>query len=154
MESPFSARRVHHKWYQCEKGHLLCECCRNDVRGKVSCYVCTTPMVSTIRCRALELIAGIVLDSAHEARDFDETALVGDVDESRAEASGIEGGGEEYVPLETAAVGVTAPAEQITPALGHDEAPMAHGASAARGDELDAEQSVPAFCFESAAGAR
>ena len=35
------------------------------------------------------------------------------------------------------AVGVTAPAEQMAPALGRDEAPMPHGASAARGDELD-----------------
>ena len=87
LEIPFSARRAHHKWYQCEKGHLLCEYCWNDVRGKVSCYVCTTPMFPTIRCRALEMIAGIVVDSAHEARDSDEAALVGEVAESRAEAS-------------------------------------------------------------------
>ena len=47
--------------------------------------------------------------------------------------------------LETAAVGVTAPAEQMAAAslVGHDEAPMTHGASAARGDALDAVQSVP-----------
>ena len=45
--------------------------------------------------------------------------------------------------LETAEIVVTSPAEQMTPALGHDEALMQHGASAARGDELDAEQSVP-----------
>ena len=140
MESPF---RAHNKWYQCEKGHLLCDFCWNDVRGKVSCYVCTTPMVPTIRCRELELIAGLVLDSAHEARDSDETALVGEVAESRAEASGYLGGGKESVLVETAAVGVTAPAEQMAPALGRDEATVPRGASAAGGDELDAEQSVP-----------
>ena len=55
------------------------------------------------------------------------------------EASGIRGGGGESVLLE---VGVTAPAEQVAPAFGRDEAPMAYGASVARGDELDAEQSV------------
>ena len=44
----------------------------------------------------------------HEARDSDETALIGDVAESRAEASGNQDGGEESVLLETAAVGVTA----------------------------------------------
>ena len=102
LESPFSARRAHYKWYQCEKGHLLCEYCWNDVRGKVSCYVCTTPMVPTIRCRALEFIADIMLDSAHEAHNTNEMALVG-VAESRAEASGCPGGGEESLLLETAA---------------------------------------------------
>ena len=45
--------------------------------------------------------------------------------------------------FETAAVGVTAPAEQMVPVLDRDEAPMTHGASAARGDALDPEQSVP-----------
>ena len=45
--------------------------------------------------------------------------------------------------LETAEVCVTAPAEQMVAVLDHDEAPMAHGASAARGDALGAEQSVP-----------
>ena len=45
--------------------------------------------------------------------------------------------------LETAAVGVTVPAEQMAPALGCDKAPRPHGASAARGNALDAEQSVP-----------
>ena len=79
----------------------------------------------------------------HEACNSDETALIGDVDESRAEASGCQGGGEESVLVDTAAVGITAPAEQMAPALGRDEAPMPHGASAARGDELDAEPSVP-----------
>ena len=55
-----------------------------------------------------ELIADIMFDSAHEARD---------VAESRAEAaSGNQGGGEQSVLLETAAVGVTAPAEQMAPA--------------------------------------
>ena len=124
------------------------------MRGKVSCYVCTTPMVPTIRCRALELIAGIVLDSAHEARDSDETTLVGQVAGSRAEASGYQGGGEGSVLLDTAAVGVTAPAEQMAPAIGREEAPMAHGAPAARADELDAEQSVPPCSRRSACGAR
>ena len=95
LESPCSMRRAQYKWYQCEKGHLFCEYCWNDVRGKVSCYVCITPMVPTIRCRALELIADIMLDSAHEACESDQTALIGDVDESRAEASGNKGGGEE-----------------------------------------------------------
>ena len=125
---------------------LLCEYCWNDVRGKVSCYICTTPMVPTIRCRALECIADVLLDSAHEAhettalvgdvvktalvgdvkfmsgivpdgvhetRDSDETALIGDVDESRAEASDYQGGGEQSVLLETATVGVTAPVQQM-----------------------------------------
>ena len=119
-------------------------CCWNDVRGKVSCYVCITPMVPTIRCRALEYISAVVLDSVHEARDSDETALIRDVvDESRAGASGCQGGGEESVLLETAAVGVTITAERIAPAIDRDEAPMPHGAPAARGDELEAEQSVP-----------
>ena len=81
LESPFSVRRARHKWYQCPEGHLLCDYCWNDSRGKVSCYVCTTPMVPTIRCRALEFIADIVLDSVHEAYDTDQTALVGEVDE-------------------------------------------------------------------------
>ena len=111
--------------------------------GQVSCYVCTTPMVPTIRCRALELIADVLLDSAHEARDSDETVHVGEVAESRAKASGCPGGGEESVLLDTAAVGVTAPAEQMAPALGLDEAAMPHGAPSARGDERDAEQSLP-----------
>ena len=82
----------------------------------------------------VDLMHAVVIDSAHEARN---------VAKSRAEASGNQGGGEESVLLETAAVGVTAPVEQMAPALGRDEAPMAHDASAARGDELDAEQSVP-----------
>ena len=47
------------------------------------------------------------------------------------------------MPLETAAVGVSAPAEQRAPAIDRDEVPMPHGASAAREDALDAEQSVP-----------
>ena len=85
----------------------------------------------------------IVLDSVHKARDSDEKVLVRDIAESRAQASGNQGGGEESVLFETAAVGVTAPAEQMAPALGHDEAPMPHGASAARGDEQDADQSAP-----------
>ena len=78
----------------------------------------------------------------HETRDSDEMALIRDVGESRTEASGYQGGGEESVPLETALVVVTAPAE-MAPALGRDEAPVPDGASAARGDELDAEQSAP-----------
>ena len=80
----------------------------------------------------LQRISSIVLDSAHEARDSDETALVGDITESRAEASGNQGGGEESVCLESAAVGVTASAEQMAPVFGRDEAPMPHGTSAAR----------------------
>ena len=94
-------------------------------------------MVPTIRCWALEIISDVVLNT-----DTDKTALVGDVAESQAEASANEGGGEESGLLETAAVGATAPAEQMAPALVRDEAPMAHGASAARGNALDAEQSV------------
>ena len=73
---------------------MLCEYCWKDSRGKVSCYVCTTPMVPTIRCRALEVISDIVLDGVHEARDTDKTALVRDVAESRAEASGNQGNGD------------------------------------------------------------
>ena len=69
--------------------------------------------------------------------------LAGDVAESRAEASGYHGGGEGSVLVDTAAVGVTAPAELMAPALGRDEDPMSLGAPAARGDELDAEQSAP-----------
>ena len=74
-------------------------------------------MVPTIRCRALELIADMVLDSAPEAHDTNKTALVGEVAESRAEASGYQGGGEQSVLLETAAVGVAAPAGQMAPAV-------------------------------------
>ena len=36
-------------------------------------------MVPTIRCRALEYISAVVLDGAHEARDSEESALIGDV---------------------------------------------------------------------------
>ena len=56
------------------------------MRGKISCYICITPMVPTIRCWALECIADIILDSVPETRDNEETTLVGDVAESRAEA--------------------------------------------------------------------
>ena len=45
--------------------------------------------------------------------------------------------------VETAVVGVMVPAEHMAPAIDRDESPMPHGASAARGDELDAGQSVP-----------
>ena len=83
-----------------------------------------------------------MLGSVNEVPGSEETALIGDVphkdiDKSRAEASGCQGGGEESVLLDTAAVGVTTPAEQMAPAIGRDEAPMPHGAPAARGDELD-----------------
>ena len=97
-------------------------------------------MVPTIRCRALEFIADIMINSAHEGHNTDRTALVG-VAESQAEASGCPGGGKESLLLETAAVGVAAPAEQMAPAIDSDQAPMAHGTSVARGDALDAEQS-------------
>ena len=95
------------------------------------------------RCRALEFISSIVLDSVHEARNSYESALVGKVDKSRAEASGCQGSGEEFELVNTAALGVTGPAEQMAPALDRDKAPMPHGAPAARGDELDAEPSEP-----------
>ena len=44
---------------------------------------------------------------------------------------------------DTVTVGATAPAEQMALAIGRDETLMAHGASAACGNALDAEQSVP-----------
>ena len=44
LESPSSMRRAHYKWYQCPEGHLLCDYCWKDAKGKVSCYVCITPM--------------------------------------------------------------------------------------------------------------
>ena len=43
-------------------------------------------MVPTIRCRVLECISAVVLDSVHEASDSDETALIEDMAKSREEA--------------------------------------------------------------------
>ena len=83
-----------------------------------------------------------MIDSAHEACKPDETALVWDVAKSREKALGNVGSSKESVLLETDAVCVTAPAEQMAPEISHDEAPI-HGTSAAHGDELDAEQSLP-----------
>ena len=60
----------------------------------------------------------------------------------------------ESVFLETAAVGVTAPPEQMALAIGRDVAPMPHGASALRGKKLDAEQSQPLPAGGSVEGGR
>ena len=63
---------------------------------------------------ALEFISDIVLDYVHEAcNDSDETALIGDVAKSREEALGSQGGCEESVLVDTAAVSVRTTAEQM-----------------------------------------
>ena len=59
-----------------------------------------------------------MLDSVNEAHDPNKTALIWDVDDkSRAEASGDQGSSEESVLLDTAAVGVMAPAEGLGPVV-------------------------------------
>ena len=73
--------------------HMQCIDCRSCVPCSSSSLIQRLIFLNN-RCRALESISSIVLDSVHEAHDSEKVALIGEfAAESRSEASGCQGGG-------------------------------------------------------------